>query len=239
MARSKQNINPIKLARIAGYLYLSLIPLGIFGILYVPNNLIVEGDLASTIGNIVTHVGLFRLSIVTAFLIPLVNMFVAFALYGLLKSVNRFQAQLMVIFLLAAVPIAMINELNHYAVLALLSGADYPSVFTISELHGFIGLFLDIHKYGIFIAQIFWGLWLFPMGYLIYKSGFLPRVIGLLLMIGCFGYVIDSLLFFLDPNISFTLSQFTFFGELILPLWLVIKGVNVDQWQKQAIESAL
>jgi hypothetical protein len=76
------------------------------------------------------------------------------------------------------------------------------------------------------------------MGYLVFKSGFLPRILGVLLMVGCFGYLIDSATFFLLPDFDVTVSQFTFIGELLLPLWLLIKGVNVEQWQKRALEFA-
>src|SRR5258708_37060733 len=111
-------------------------------------------------------------------------------------------AALMVIFLLVALPIGMLNELNQFAVLLLLRGTDYWKVFTADQLHGLVSLFLDLHKQGINIAQIFWGLWLFPMGYLVFKSGFLPRILGILLMIGCFGYLTDSFVAFLLPSLN-------------------------------------
>jgi hypothetical protein len=113
-------------------------------------------------------------------------------------------------------------------------GADYLTVFTADQLQALVPLFLDLHEHGINIAGIFWGLWLFPMGYLVFKSGFLPRILGVLLMIGCFGYLIDSATFFLFPNFDASIAQFTFIGELLLPLWLLIKGVNVEQWEKRA-----
>ena len=76
------------------------------------------------------------------------------------------------------------------------------------------------------------------MGYLVFKSGFLPRILGILLMIGCFGYLFDSVTFFLFPNLDLTISQFTFIGEILLPLWLLIKGGDVEKWEKRAFESA-
>jgi hypothetical protein len=142
----------------------------------------------------------------------------------------------MVIFMLVVVPIGMLNELNNLAVLQLLSGADYLRVFTTGQLQALMYFFLRLHGQGLNIAEIFWGLWLFPMGYLIFKSGFLPRVLGILLMIACFGYVIQSFAAFLGYNVS--LIFFTGWGELFLLLWLLIKGVNVEQWKKRALESA-
>ena len=143
----------------------------------------------------------------------------------------------MVVFVLVSIPVSMLNEINRFAALLLLSGADYLTVFTAEQLHVRAMLCLDSHQHGIVIAQIFWGLWLFPLGYLIFKSGFLPRFLGILLMIGCFGYLIDVAIFVLFPTFDMTISQFTFIGELLLPLWLLIKGVNVEHWEKCALES--
>ena len=227
-----------KTARVAGILYLMMIPLGIFGIMYVPSTLIVPGDAATTANNIMASESLFRLSIVSALILQIVQIFLVLALYKLLKPVNKNHAVLMVIFALAAVPIAMLNELNHFAALLLLSGADYLTVFTADQLQALVPLFLDLHGHGIFIAQVFWGLWLFPMGYLVFKSGYIPKILGILLMIGCFGYLIDSFGALLLPNYEVNIAIFTFWGELLLPLWLLIKGVNVEQWEKRSLESA-
>jgi uncharacterized protein DUF4386 len=168
----------------------------------------------------------------------IVNVFVVLALYRLLKPVSKDMASLMVVFLLLSVPIGMLNELNHIAVLLLVSGANYLTPFTTSQLQALILLFHDLHTGGLNIAQVFWGLWLFPMGYLVFKSGFLPKVLGILLIIGCFGWLADSFAAFLLPNLGLKIGMFTGLGEVLLPLWLVIKGVNVEQWEKRAAESA-
>ena len=205
-----------QLAKITGVLYLLLIPLGILGIIYIPETLIIPGDIKTTISNIIANETLFRISIISALLVQVVNILVVLFLYKLLKPVNKDIAALMVIFLLVAVPIAFINELNHVAVLQLLHSSN----------HKLVALFLDLHNGGIYIAQVFWGLWLLPMGYLVYKSVFLPKLIGILLMIGCFGYLADTSMYFLFPHLDITVSEFTFVGELIFPLWLLIKGVK-------------
>ncbi|MFT5225017.1 MAG: hypothetical protein ACI8XX_000764 [Polaribacter sp.] len=222
-----EKIHPIQnTAKIAGWLYLLLVPLGILGIIYVPATLFVAGDVSSTIKNIVANEMLFRVSILSAFLVQLVNVFVVLFLYKLLKPVNQNHAALMALFILLSVPITFINELFHIALLVLLNNAE-PSV----EL---VSLFLELHEHGIFVSHIFWGLWLFPMGYLVFKSGFLPKFLGVLLMIGCVGYLIDSVTHFLLPDFGVTFSEFTFIGELLLPLWLVIKGVDVENWENLA-----
>jgi len=230
-----------KTARVAGFLYLLMAPFGFFGMFYVPSILIVPGDAATTANNITASELLFRSGIVSALIVQIVNIFVVLVLYKLLKPVNKNHALLMVIFILLGAPIAMLNELNRFAALLLSSGADYLTVFTADQLQALVPLFLDLHEHGISIAGIFWGLWLFPMGYLVFKSGYIPRILGVLLIIGGFGYLIDSFTFYLLPNFYATISQFTqftWFGELLLPLWLLIKGVNVEQWEKRALESA-
>lgn len=214
--------NPNRTARLAGLLYLLLAPIGALGILYVPNTLIVAGDMAATASQIVSNEAMFRLSMVSALLAQLVNIAVVLTLYKLLKPVNRTMAGLMVLFSLLAVPIAMLNEVNHAAALLLAQGAE--------QSPALMALFLELHEYGIQIAGIFWGLWLFPMGYLIFKSTYLPKFIGVLLMIGCVGYVADALVFLLYPALGVTFSEYTFVGELVLPLWLLVKGVNVQRY---------
>ena len=229
---------PITTARIAGFLYLLQIPLGIFGILYVPNALLVPGDVAATANNILAHEFLFRLSIVSAILCPLVTIATALFLYKLLNSVNKNHAVLMVIFALVYTPIAMLNELNHVAVLLLLKGPEYLTIFTTSQLQTLAPIFFDLHKYGIQIVGIFFGLWLLPMGYLVFKSNYIPKIIGVMLIVASFGYVIDFFTYFILPNFGVAISEYTFVGEVLMVFWLLIKGVNVEQWEKRTLESA-
>jgi len=235
---SKKRTNPIqKTARMSGFLYMLLIPLGVFGMLYVPATLFVAGDVAATANNIMANEALFRFSIVSALLTQVVQIFVVLFLYKVLKPAGKNLAILMVIFILVAVPIAMLNELNQLAVLILLSGTDYLTAFSGEQIQSLVGLFLDLRHNGIFIAQIFWGLWLFPMGYLVFKSNYIPKIIGILLIIACFGYLVDSFIFFFNPDFGVTFSEFTFLGELLITFWLLIKGVDVEQWEKRALES--
>ncbi|SRR6266498_4582038 len=223
-------------ARVAGFLYLLANLPAPFALVYLPSKLIVRGDAAETANNILASESLFRLGIVGLLFNSIVNIFLVLALYQLLNVVNRNMATLMVIFMLVVVPIGMLNELNSLAILQLLSGADYLNVFTTGQLQALVYFFLRLHGQGLNIAEIFWGLWLFPMGYLVFTSGFLPRILGILLMIGCFGYVIESFAAFLGYNVS--IIFFTGWGELLLLLWLLIKGVNVEGWEKRALESA-
>jgi Domain of unknown function (DUF4386) len=225
-----------KTARMAGFLYLVLAVLSAFGLVYVPSVLIVPGDAAATANNIVTSESLFRLGFVSNLIAFTVNVFVVLLLYKLLKPVNKNIASLMVILILVGLGIAMLNEVNQFVALLLLSG-NYLTAFTAEQLQALASLSLDIYQQGFSVAHIFWGLWLFPLGYLVFKSGFLPKVIGVLLILAGVGYLVDFTLFFLFPDITVTVSNFTFVGELLLILWLLIKGVNVEQWKRHALAS--
>lgn len=229
--------SPLTRARLAAFLSFLGLPAP-FGLIYVPARLIVPGDAAATANNIIASESLFRLGILSNLLLPILNILLAVALYQLLKPVNKTMAWLMVIFVLAGVPIAMLSELTQLAALRLVSGMDYLTVFTTAQLQALVLLCLQVHQQGLNIAMLFWGLWLFPLGYLVFKSGFLPRPLGLLLILGCVGYMAQSLAALLVPGLRLNLIFLTSWGELLLPFWLLIKGVNVEQWNKLALESA-
>ncbi len=222
-----------KTARIAGLMYLLVIVLGIFAELYVRSSLIVRGDAAATANNIIASESLFRIGFVSDLIMITCFLFLALALYKLLKPVNKNQALLMVLFVLVCIPIMCLNMLNHFVALLLLSGADYLTIFEADQLHALAMLFLDLHGYGYLIAQIFFGLWLLPLGILVFKSGFLPRVLGVLLVIACFGMLIEFFNVFLFPGyqsiIIDLLSYETAIAEISFCFWLLIRGVNVKR----------
>jgi len=238
MTNRTAETSPLVVARGAGVLYLLLIIFGVYSFLVVQSSLIVPGDAAATANNIMASESLFRSGIVSWLISQTVFILLVLVLYKLLKIVNKNAALLMVIFALVSVPIAFINELNQFAAVLLLSGADYLTVFEADQLHAQVMFFLDLHTAGFSIASVFWGLWLLPLGYLVYKSGFLPRILGILLIIGFLGFLIDFFIFFLFPNFDVTVGDFTGIGEILIALWLLIKGVNVEQWEKRALESA-
>jgi hypothetical protein len=231
-----------KTARLAGFLYLISLPFHMFDYFFVSSKLIVPGDAATTANNIMASEGLFRSGIVSWLIGQILYILLLLVLYKLLKPVSKNIALLMVILFLVSVPITMLNEITNFAALLLLSGADYLTAFEADQLHALVMLFLDLREHGINIAGIFWGLWLFPLGYLVFKSGFLPRILGILLIIGCFGYVAASLTSLLFPSyeaiVELVVMAPNFISEFAFFLWLLIKGVNVEQWQKRALESA-
>ena len=226
-----------RIARIAGVLYLLMFPLTIFSI-SVTSSLIVPGDAGRTANNILASEGLFRLSFMSDLSVQVVFIYLVLALYKLLKPVNKNHAALMVILALVGVPIAMLNRLNQFGALQLLNSAENFTVFDPDLLHAQALFFLDLHELGINIASIFWGLWLFPLGYLVFKSGYIPRIFGILMVIGGIGYLVDFFTFFLFPNVEVTISQFTFIGEFLLPLWLLIMGIKDRAKKNPALEPA-
>jgi len=211
-------------ARLAGALYLALMPFGFFGLLYVPSVVVVPGDPAGTAANVMASEWLFRSGTVSHLIGQVIFVFLVLALHRLLKPVNDGHALVMVVLALLGVPMAFLNEVNHLAALRLLGSTNYGA-FSANQLQAQAMLFLDMRQDGILVTQVFWGLWLLPLGLLVFRSGFLPRLLGILLAIAGAGYVIDSGTQLLFPGFA-TVSQFTFIGEVLFPLWLLIKGVS-------------
>ena len=220
-----------KTARLAGLLYLIVVLSGIFSLMYVPSKLIVWDDASATVNNIVASESLYRLGAVSGLICYTFFLLLPLVLYKLLKEVDKTQATLMVILAVISVPISFVSILNKFDVLSLLSGADYLKALEVEQLQAQVMLSLESYNNGILIAQIFWALWLFPFGYLVFKSGFLPKLLGIFLMVGCCGYLIDFFGYSLFPNYGETgISSFVTLpasiGEIGICLWLLIMGVK-------------
>ena len=219
-----------KAARIAGAIYLSMVVTGPFSLIYVPNKLIARGNAAATADNILAHETMFRLAILADLIGAVIFIGLAIALYKLLSGVSKTWAGLMVGFVLVSAAVGFINTLNNIAALTLFRGADFLAVFDKPQRDALGYLFVRLHSQGILINEIFWGLWLFPFGLLVFRSGFLPRLIGAWLMINCFGYValsVTALLFPYYYDTAFKWAQPVLFGELAIMLWLLIRGARV------------
>src|SRR5213075_3405132 len=189
-----------KAARIAGAVYLSMVVTAPFSMLYVPGKLIVRGNATATADNILAHETMWRLSIFGDLTGQVIFICLAIALYRLLSNVNRTWALLMVGFVLVSAAVGFLNTLNNIAGLILFRGGEFLSVFDTAQRNALGMLFIRLYSYGIFIDEIFWGLWLFPFGLLVFGSGFLPRFIGVWLMINCFGYVALSIIALFFPE---------------------------------------
>jgi hypothetical protein len=227
--------------RFAGLLYLLTSIVGFFAMGYVPGKVIVHGNAAATASNILASEPLFRLGIAAQLIGMAGFIFVAQALYDLLRGVNRRQASLMVTLIVVSVPIVFVNELNSIAALALVRGADFLSIVEKPQREALAMFFLNLHHHGIVVAELFWGLWLFPLALLVYRSRFLPRFLGIWLALAGFAWVILSLTAVVLPqyeNKAYSYSQPAFFSEIAFMLWLVIKGARPPALDATASASA-
>lgn len=223
----KSTHNP---GRVAGLWYLLLVFGGPLRLIYIPNKLFVQDNATATVNNIATHEWLFRFGIVSELVGAVVLIFLTLAFYRLFKSVDQHLAVLVVIF--GGVMPALINFVNcvsDAAALMVVRGAGFLSVFDKPQQDALVMLFLRLHGYQYTAAEILWGAWLFPLAILVYRSRFLPRFLGVWLVINGLAYLILSLTGLLVPqyqNKVFLISQPALFGELALMLWLVIKGAK-------------
>jgi hypothetical protein len=231
-----------KQARLAGLLYLLASIIGCFGLIYVPGKLIVTGDATATATHIRASETLFRFGIASELTGFIMFIFVVLALYRLFKSVNQRHALAMAILLLVSIPISLLNVLNDIAALVLVSGADFLSVVDKGQLDALAYLFVRLHGHGFVIAQIFWGLWLFPFGILVIRSGFIPRFLGYLLFIAGSGYLASSFTSLILPAYRQLVDQFTMVltaGELPIIFWLLIWGAKDQSLDDHAPDRAI
>lgn len=215
--------------RLAGLLYVLTSIVGFFAMGYVPGKLIVYTNATTTAGNIATHQTLFRLGIAGSVLGQAAFIFVALALYDLLKGVNRRHASLMVILILVSIPIAFVNELNSIAALFLVRGPDFLSTLDKPVRDALAMLFLKLHGQGLVVAEIFWGLWLLPLALLVYRSRFLPRFLGVWLGLAGLAWVLLSLISVLVPQYQNTVDKFSqpaIIGEIVFMFWLLVMGAK-------------
>jgi len=220
--------SPRKTARMAGFFYLMFIITFILAS-YLRSRIIVFGDVATTANNIISSQGVLRLGFMSELFSALFFVLAAWALYVLLKPVNRNLALLLVLLNLGGVAIECINALNLFSALQFLSGASYLSVFQTGQLQALAMSFLNSYTNGFMITQLFFSTWLFPLGYLVYKSRFLPRPLGILLILDFFGILSWFLQFFLLPDygiLSYPGLAISFVAEFSISLWLLIKGVK-------------
>ena len=226
-----------KAARAAGAVYLSLVVTAPFSLIYIPRTLIVRGNATATANNILAHETLFRLGIVADLISSVIFIFVVLALYRLLSGVNKTHASLMVALVLVSVAAGFMNVVNNIAALTLFRGADFLAVFDKPQRDALGMLFLRLHGQGLVINEMYWGLWLFPFGVLVMRSRFLPRILGVWLIVNCFAYLAMSFTSLLLPQYQDMVSRIAFpalFGEMAIALWLLIKGAKVQPLDARA-----
>ncbi len=224
-------------ARVAGFLYLLQVVIGPFRLMYIPSALFVRGNATATADNIAAHESLFRLGIVSDLLSATIGLAVALALYRLLERVDRRLAVLMVILgALMVTPIYFLNTLNDAAALMLARGTDFLAVIEKPQRDALAMMFIRLHHAGEVVNEIFWGLWLVPFGLLVFRSRFLPRFLGVWLILNGAAYVILSFTGLLAPAYEATAFNFAFpimLGEVAITLWLVIVGARQERVPSQ------
>ena len=215
-----------KTARIAGLIYVLYVLASIVADLF---GQFVFAEAHVTVNHILAQPSQFRLGIVISLFSQILFLLAAWALYALLKSINRNMALLFLLLNLGGFSIVVLSHLNLVASFVLVSRADYLKVFQPDQLQAMAVFFVNIFKFGSTIAQIPFGVWLLPLGYLVYRSGFLPKILGILLMADCFGMLIYVCQRFLLPDytlIKYPCFVLGFFAEVSFGLWLLIKGVK-------------
>jgi hypothetical protein len=208
-----------------------VIVFGMFALMYVRTTLIVPGDAAATANRISASDGLFRVGVVSELIMYGCFLLLPLPLYVLFKPVNKTVALLMVLFVFISVPIGMLNALNHLAAVSLLSDAGYWAAFTTEQVQAQMMYFLNLHELGYLIGQIFFGLWLIPLGYLAFKSGYFSRVLGVLLIIGGFAQLTDTFAGLLFPSYEgLLLTVIGVFGlsEILFCIWLLLAGAKIQ-----------
>lgn len=219
-------------ARVAGFLYLLIGIIAPIGLMYVPGQLIVTSDAAATADRLRTSEWLLRLGIASELFSQIIGVFLVLALYRLFKAVNEQRAVLMVILgMLLSLPIVFVNLLNDIAALILVGDARFLSVFDRPQRDALAYLFLRLRGQGLMVAAIFWGLWLFPFGMLVIRSRFIPRTLGVLLMVAGCAYLAASFTSLLLPRYANPVGQVAGIleaGELPIIFWLLIWGAKAQ-----------
>lgn len=206
--------------------------IGAFTILYVPFKLIVWSDAGATVQNLIDSEALYRFGIVIGLLTNVLFLVLPFILYSLLESVNKTMAGLMVLFAVISVPITLVGLGSQFDVLSMIQGGEAVAELETEQLQSAVMTSLYTHKNLTFVATIFWGLWLFPFGWLVYNSGFLPKFFGVFLIAGCFGYIVEfvSLTLWPDGYMTSGVSNYihipSAIGEIGIAFWLLIRGVK-------------
>ncbi|MEO8277339.1 MAG: DUF4386 domain-containing protein [Thermoanaerobaculia bacterium] len=217
-------------ARAAGLLYVLIAVIAPVGLLYVPGKLIVSGSASATADNLRAQGSLLRWGMASELLHQVIAVFLVLALYRLFKPVSETLARQLIVFgALLSVPIVFLNVLNDVAALTLVGGAKFLSVFDRPQLDALAYLFVRMHQQGIVVASIFWGIWLFPFGLLVRRSGFIPRWLGLLLFLAGAGYVANATAILIFPQVAPAvdpIASILQIGELPIIVWLAIWGAK-------------
>jgi Domain of unknown function (DUF4386) len=210
-----------RLARTAGVLYLIVGIFGGFAEGYVEPKMYVAGNAAATAGNVVANPGLVRMGVVADLLDGTAFILLALVLYILFKRVNKSVARALLVFVTLATAITCLSAVFEFEGLRVATGAVNLAAFGSGGSNAMVLLLLETQHYGLLIAQIFFGLWLVPLGYLAYKSGWFPKALGVLLVVGGACYLVDLLAAFLAPDLGQNIHAFIVIPCAIAEIWMV------------------
>ena len=225
-------------ARIAGVLFLLSLAAGGFGEFYVPSKLVVSADAAATVKNIIASDSLFRLGFAAYLVEAMCDIGLTLILYVLLRPVSRNLALLAAFFRLMGTGLFAVAELFYFAAPLILGGASYLKTFSPDQLNSLALLSLNFYGYGAGIFMVFYGVASALLGYLIFRSGYLPRFIGVLLALGGAGFVINNFAIILAPAYASSgLLLPMIIAALSLTLWFLVRGVDVTKWEAKAASS--
>jgi hypothetical protein len=238
VAQRVAQMSPRSMARIAGALYLVIIVVAGWFELFVRGALIVNNDAATTAANILAHESLYRLAGAAVLVYVSCDAVVAVIFYELLKPVTRSVSLLAAFFRLTMVAILSANLLTHFAALMLLKAPSFLNAFNADQLQALALACLNLYPQGFFMGMVFFGFHCLLVGYLICRSAFLPRILGVLMAIAGLCYLTHSFVRFLSPAVAAGLFQYimlpVFVAEMSLTLWLLVVGLNVQRWKEQA-----
>jgi hypothetical protein len=229
--------SPQVYARIGGVLYLIIIVIGFCGEFFVRDKLVVSGDVTATANNIMASESLWRVQIAADLILLVCAVPLTLILYVLLRPVNKNLALLAVFFNIVEFPIEAASKLCLFAALFLSGNADYLKAFEPDQLPALVKVSLKLHDYGFGIDLVFFGCACLVYGYLLFRSGYFPRTLGVLMAIAGLSYLVNSFTLILAPAYAGTISfilVLALIGELSLCLWLMVKGVNEQRWKEQA-----
>jgi Domain of unknown function (DUF4386) len=234
--------SPQVLARTGGVLYLIIIILGLFEEIFVRGRIIVSGDATATAANIRSFEPLWRLGIASEFVLLICGITLTLIFFLLLRPVSRSLAWLAVFFNLVSLAVEASSQLYLLGALFPLGKAEYLKAFQPKQLYAMASLSIKSHGYGFGVALIFFGCVCLILGYLIFRSGYLPKTIGVLMQIAGLSYLTDSFALILAPSFANRIFPAilvpAFIGEASLCLWLLVKGVNLEKWNARAANAA-
>lgn len=237
MTKRVAESSPRLKARVAGTFYLLTIIMGLFAEVFVRGGFIVRQDAAATATNILGHESLYRFGLVADLIMLVCYVFVTLIFYNLFKPVVKSLSLLAAFFSLVGIAVLAVNSLNHLAPLVILGDAPYLGEFETSQLQALALMSLRMHARGYIISGVFFGIYMLLLGYLIFKSRFLPGILGVLMALGGFSFLTNSFATLLLPTLVARFPDIGMLGgiaELALSLWLIAMGVNVRKWEEKA-----